>query len=162
MEIYKREFKTQEGRENVGAAMRTAHRHFGRDALVKRFQKISKKEVWTNDKKTHKCHIAMKSKTERYKPRSDGSVQLSAGSVDRKQINVYASTFALYTKTGEIPVDSTWSCSHLCHHPDCCNPEHIILEKMWQNVRRQECENPDSCTCSDNPAEKCINEPTKN
>jgi len=51
-----------------------------------------------------------------------------------------------------------WPCdeqiSHLCHDPDCCNPQHLVIEARWKNVRRNYCGEDGSCDCGMTP--KCL------
>ncbi len=50
--------------------------------------------------------------------------------------------------------------SHLCHHPGCCNPEHLIIESRANNIKRNTCFlhrakgiNQGPCECS---GAKCV------
>jgi len=51
-----------------------------------------------------------------------------------------------------------WPCdeqiSHLCHNPDCCNPQHLVIEARWKNARRNFCGENGLCDCGMQPT--CI------
>ena len=36
-------------------------------------------------------------------------------------------------------MDDIWEASHLCHHPRCINPQHIIIETRRKNLKRNMC-----------------------
>ena len=44
--------------------------------------------------------------------------------------------------------------SHLCHRKSCINPNHLVYEPQWTNLKRNYCGNSGSCDCGMNP--KCI------
>jgi len=51
-----------------------------------------------------------------------------------------------------------WPCgeqiSHLCHNPDCVNPEHLVIEPQWKNLRRNYCGENGHCDCGMTP--RCV------
>jgi hypothetical protein len=94
----------------------------------------------------------------------DGYVQLSGGQVPRdspskknkttEQVNVYAHhLLAWYAEEGLL-TDWSESISHLCNHPDCLEPKHLIKEPLWKNIRRQSCKGPADCECDE--THKCL------
>jgi len=42
--------------------------------------------------------------------------------------------------------------SHLCHRENCVNPQHLIVEAQWCNLRRNYCGLTGHCTCGMQPA----------
>lgn len=42
--------------------------------------------------------------------------------------------------------------SHLCHNFSCCNPSHIVVERFWQNRKRNFCGLNGNCDCGMKPA----------
>lgn len=49
-----------------------------------------------------------------------------------------------------------WPCaqqiSHLCHRENCVNPQHLVQEAQWCNLRRNYCGLNGDCTCGMQPA----------
>lgn len=41
--------------------------------------------------------------------------------------------------------------SHLCHRKSCINPNHIVYEPQWKNLKRNYCGENGSCDCGMNP-----------
>ena len=86
----------------------------------------------------------------------DGYQQVNLGNIGNVQQTAYYHHVAVWAARGEdaLPVSWQQSISHLCHHTDCVNPEHMVLEEHWKNVRRQSCPGPDDCSCDE--THKCI------
>lgn len=42
--------------------------------------------------------------------------------------------------------------SHLCHRKTCVNPNHIVYEPQWKNLKRNYCGENGSCDCGMTPA----------
>ncbi len=86
----------------------------------------------------------------------DGYQQVNLGSVDGKQQTAYYHHVVMFAVNGDQGLPRTWheSVSHLCHHSDCVNPQHMVLEAHWKNVRRQACHDPDTCQCDQ--VHRCI------
>lgn len=51
-----------------------------------------------------------------------------------------------------------WPCneqvSHLCHNSNCCNPNHLVIEPQWKNLKRNYCGYGGECDCGNDI--KCI------
>ena len=75
---------------------------------------------------------------------------LSAGvKQGQKQTTAYVHHVTHWHKTGETLDGWHVNISHLCHHPDCILPEHLVREESWRNMRRQTCPGPVGCKCSE-------------
>lgn len=87
---------------------------------------------------------------------SDGYQQMCLGQLDGKQQTGYYHHVIAWASFGDDAILSSWrdSISHLCHHPDCINPSHLVKEPMWKNVRRQACAGPEACECDE--THKCL------
>lgn len=44
--------------------------------------------------------------------------------------------------------------SHLCHDSNCCNPQHLVREPQWANLKRNYCGVRGACDCGMEP--KCV------
>lgn len=42
--------------------------------------------------------------------------------------------------------------SHLCHNKDCVNPNHLIYEPQWKNLKRNFCGDSGKCDCGVKPS----------
>lgn len=71
-----------------------------------------------------------------------------------KQETAYLHHLVHWYTTGEILSSWAETISHLCHHPDCIQPAHLVKEENWRNIRRQSCGGPDVCACHDTA--KCV------
>lgn len=57
-------------------------------------------------------------------------------------------------KTDEDGWPITRQYSHLCHYQGCCSPYHVVIEKQWQNLKRNFCGKKEECDCGND--KKCI------
>ena len=73
---------------------------------------------------------------------------------DIKQQTAYLHHLVHWVATDKIISSWSDSISHLCHHPDCVNEEHLTLEPLWKNIRRQKCQGGSECECD--PVSKCV------
>lgn len=69
-------------------------------------------------------------------PNNRGYYRISLGHAKSK---LPAHHVALWTKTGRRGVSPETTASHLCHHKNCCNPDHIIEESIIENNARKGC-----------------------
>ncbi len=72
---------------------------------------------------------------------------------------IVASTIACEISHGRLPDRSTldtknehgWpedeEISHLCHYSSCCNPDHLVIESKWRNLKRNYCGFNGQCDC---------------
>jgi hypothetical protein len=86
----------------------------------------------------------------------DGYQQVNLGSIDGIQQTAYYHHVVMWSTHGESGLPKSWleSVSHLCHHTDCVNPQHLVLEPHWKNIRRQACDSPMTCVCDEE--HKCV------
>lgn len=47
---------------------------------------------------------------------------------------------------------TTEQVSHLCHRENCVNPQHLLVEPQWCNLRRNYCGLAGACSCGMQPA----------
>jgi hypothetical protein len=81
------------------------------------------------------------------------NIQSAKKATGAKQETAYLHHLVHWYYTGEVIESWNMSISHLCHHPDCINPAHLVKEELWRNVSRQTCPAND-CTCHDTA--KCV------
>lgn len=83
---------------------------------------------------------------------ADGYQLVSVGMLDfsdgmgKKQRNVYLHHLMLWAAKGDFPEEG-FHVSHLCHHPDCSNPDHLVKEPEWLNILRKRCPGGKACAC---------------
>ena len=73
---------------------------------------------------------------------------------DEKQETAYLHHLVHWCHSDQIL--NTWdmSIAHVCHHPDCIHPDHLVMEELWRNVCRQTCPGFSACMCHDTA--KCL------
>jgi hypothetical protein len=49
--------------------------------------------------------------------------------------------------SGKLPENATDEASHLCNHPWCVNPEHLVWESPKKNYSRKNCNTHFECEC---------------
>ena len=63
----------------------------------------------------------------------------------RKQSKVYCHQVALMKKLGSTSLPIGFHSSHLCHNPNCINPDHLSLESNSVNQNRVWCQRHREC-----------------
>jgi hypothetical protein len=84
---------------------------------------------------------------------ADGYCQVNIQSANKakgtKQETAYLHHLVNWYSKGEIVDSWSKSISHLCHHPDCIKPDHLVMEETWKNIRRQTCKAQHLCECDE-------------
>ena len=62
-----------------------------------------------------------------------------------RYMNIRVHRFIAFCSTN-ISFTPDIACSHLCHRPCCCNPQHLVIEPMTINNNRQNCSSQGRCT----------------
>jgi hypothetical protein len=66
----------------------------------------------------------------------------------------YTCSHIVLVFTGCKPKNYGDHASHLCHHPKCLDPKHLIWEHRHKNEKRNKCQNRLDCICNQHP--KCL------
>jgi len=77
------------------------------------------------------------------------NIKSAVKSSGAKQETAYLHHLAYWNATLDTIESWADSISHLCHHADCINPDHLVKEELWRNIKRQTCSGPADCTCND-------------